>query len=89
MDMFTEGAMKAVYQQVAELTKTFKDKLTSSNQIQIETGENNENLLTLNVEGREGINSTGVFEREGASGNLPSGEIYIAPNLNTPAGKIN
>ncbi|WP_247747299.1 aminopeptidase [Alkalihalobacillus sp. BA299] len=88
MDMFTEGAMKADYEKVEKLTNLFTEKLTASDKIRIQTGQDNEYLLTINIKNREGINSTGVFKNNGASGNLPSGESYIAPQLENSFGEI-
>ena len=36
-------------------------------------------VLTIDLEGRKGVPSTGVYRTKGAAGNLPSGEAYIAP----------
>ncbi|MDQ0252804.1 leucyl aminopeptidase (aminopeptidase T) [Evansella vedderi] len=88
MDMFTDGAMKADYVKVQELTHTFTEKLNGCETITIYTGEQNKYVLILNVADRNGISSTGVFNTEGASGNLPSGESYIAPQLENSYGEI-
>lgn len=88
IDVFTEGAMKADYEQVEQLTTIFTEKLTKCKKITIKSGQNNEYELTINIKNREGISSTGVFSTEGASGNLPSGESYIAPQLENSKGHI-
>ena len=36
-------------------------------------------VLTLNLDGRKGVPSPGVYRKPGQCGNLPSGEAYIAP----------
>ena len=37
------------------------------------------NVLTINLDGRNGVPSPGVYKEAGKCGNLPSGEAYIAP----------
>lgn len=88
MDMFTDGAMKADYDQVKNLTRLFTEKLDSANRIKIVTGKNQEYVLHLNIKNRKAISSTGVFEAPGASGNLPSGESYLAPVMEGAEGEI-
>lgn len=80
-DMFLHGAMSADYNKVEAETIEMTTKLTEAKTITICTGENHE--LVIPLEDRNGVPSTGVFKELGASGNLPSGEAYIAP----PEGK--
>lgn len=44
--------------------------------------------LSFSIEGRDGVLSTGLYLNPGESGNLPSGEAYIAPMEGTAAGQI-
>lgn len=76
-DMFINGAINADYRIVEKETLEMATKLSEAKTIAIKTGENCK--LTIPIEGREGIASTGVFRSKGASGNLPSGEAFIAP----------
>ncbi|GAA0361391.1 aminopeptidase [Bacillus horti] len=76
-DMFLQGAMSADYRRVEEETLSVTEKLTQANKITIYTGDKEK--LTVPLTGRSGVPSTGVFREQGASGNLPSGEAYIAP----------
>lgn len=87
-DMFTEGALKADYRQVKQLTNDVTNILDAGKNVTIKTGENGEYDLTIDIEGQNGISSTGVFEQKGDSGNLPSGESYIAPVKGKANGKI-
>lgn len=88
MDMFTEGAMKADYEMVKSLTYALTERLNAAEKITIHTGAKGEYVLTVNISSRKGISSTGVFNEKGASGNLPSGESYIAPQLEGSEGEI-
>ncbi|WP_028776293.1 aminopeptidase [Shimazuella kribbensis] len=84
-DMFYHGAITANYQQVKVLTEKITAYLEKSTEVRIEKdGE----TLTFSIAGRHGIASTGVLTERGDSGNLPSGEAFIAPLEGTASGKI-
>lgn len=78
-DMFINGAMKADYSLVEKETIEMAEKLTQAKSLSVTTGANREYTLFIPLEKRPGIASTGVFKEKVASGNLPSGEAYIAP----------
>lgn len=84
-DMFLEGAIAADYSQVKELTEKAADMLTSGKQVRIEKGGY---TLSFSIDGRNGVPSTGVYLNPGESGNLPSGEAYIAPLEGSAEGQI-
>lgn len=74
--MFGQGAMTADYKAVEALTLKVTDLLSQAKTARIlKDGY----TLTLNLTGRNGVASTGVYRAPGQSGNLPSGEGYIAP----------
>src|SRR5699024_4641027 len=75
-DMFVNGAINADYDEVEKTTLEETEKLTKHRAVKIETGENE---LFIPIGERKGVPSTGVFHKLGDSGNLPSGEAYIAP----------
>ncbi|MER2090837.1 MAG: aminopeptidase [Sporosarcina sp.] len=85
-DMFLNGAMSADYSIVEKETNEMTTKLTDARKVTIITGGQHE--LIIPVDGREGVPSTGVFRKKGASGNLPSGEAYIAPIEGLAEGSI-
>lgn len=85
-DMFLNGAMAADYSVVEQETNEMTAKLTAAKKITIRTGAQHE--LVIPVVGRDGVPSTGVFRGKGASGNLPSGEAYIAPIEGAAEGTI-
>ena len=84
-EMFTQGAMTANYTEVAELTEKVTALLTDAKEARIEKGGY---TLTMALEGRNGVPSTGVYLKPGQSGNLPSGEAYIAPLENGSSGEV-
>ena len=75
-EMFAMGAMTADYSCVMALTEQVTDLLTNANTARI---EKDGHVLTLDLRGRRGVSSPGVYREKGQAGNLPSGESYIAP----------
>lgn len=83
--MFGEGAITADYAEVERLTAELTERLTAADEARIESdGE----TLTMSLSGRDGIPSDGLIREAGDSGNLPSGESYIAPVEDTAEGAI-
>lgn len=75
-DMFTNGAMTADYDEVEKLTDRITKLLSDASTARI---EKDGKVLAINIEGRNGVPSPGVYREPGKCGNLPSGEAYIAP----------
>ena len=74
--MFQQGAITADYDQVGKLVARLTERLDQASQARI-CKDGHE--LTLDLRGRKGVPSPGVYREPGSSGNLPSGEAYIAP----------
>lgn len=75
-EMLAKGAMTADYNRVMELTQSVTELLTKASTARI---EKQGHVLTLDLRGRPGVSSPGVYRERGQAGNLPSGESYIAP----------
>ena len=84
-EMFTKGAMTADYSEVKALTEKVTALLSDAKEARIEKGGY---TLTMSLEGRKAVPSTGVYCEKGESGNLPSGEGYIAPLEDGSNGEI-
>lgn len=84
-EMFRKGAMTADYGRVMELTNNVTELLTKAKTARIEKAGH---ILTLDLNGRPGIPSPGVYREKGQAGNLPSGEAYIAPIENGSNGTM-
>lgn len=84
-DMFLEGAIAADYTQVKALTEKVTGMLTQAKYVRIEKDGYS---LSFSLEGRNGVPSTGMYLNPGESGNLPSGEAYIAPVEGLASGQI-
>lgn len=74
--MFGEGAITANYDEVEKLTAKVTELLTKASVARI---EKDDCVLTIRLDGRDGVPSPGVYREAGKCGNLPSGEAYIAP----------
>lgn len=85
MDMLQEGAITADYSEVEQLTNDYCRLLEGGETVTISKGGTQ---LSFSIKGRKGIPSTGVFRNKGESGNLPSGESYIAPIEDSADGTI-
>ncbi|HEO8422250.1 aminopeptidase [Niallia sp. FSL W8-0635] len=84
-DMFLEGAISADYEQVRLLTEQVTDLLTKGRHVRIEKDGYS---LEFDITERQGIASTGMYLNPGESGNLPSGEAFIAPVEGSAFGTI-
>jgi leucyl aminopeptidase (aminopeptidase T) len=84
-DMFSHGAITADYAQVKELTGQVAALLSAGREVRVEKDGLS---LSFSVDGRDGILSTGLYLNAGESGNLPSGEAFIAPVEGTASGQI-
>ncbi|SMQ63398.1 Leucyl aminopeptidase (aminopeptidase T) [Bacillus sp. OV166] len=84
-DMFLEGAISADYSKVKALTESVTELLTNGELVRI---EKDGYTLSFSIAERDGIPSTGMYLNPGESGNLPSGEAYIAPVEGTANGQI-
>ncbi|MDR7315148.1 aminopeptidase [Brevibacillus nitrificans] len=84
-DMFLEGAIAADYSQVKSLTEKVTEMLSAASTVRIEKEGKS---LQFSIASRPGVPSTGMYVNPGESGNLPSGEAYIAPVEGSAHGQI-
>lgn len=85
LDMFENGPITADFEEVARLSERVADVLTQAKHVRI---EKEGAVFECSLEGRKGIASTGIYRERGQSGNLPSGEAYIAPLEGTSNGEL-
>lgn len=84
-EMFGGGALAADYEQIAARTRILSDLLTGAREALLINGGAR---LTMSLDNRQGIPSTGIYHKKGQAGNLPSGEAYIAPVEGSAEGEI-
>ena len=69
--------LNADYKKIAALTNKLTEILTDVKIVRVTSPLGTD--IELNIEGRKAISSKGLFHKKGESGNLPTGESYIAP----------
>lgn len=69
--------LSADYDKIIDLTMFIARKLEGVANIRVVTEKGTD--ITMPVKGRKILPSTGVLKNKGESGNLPSGEVYLAP----------
>lgn len=85
VEMFAGGALAADYEQIAARTNKLADLLTEAKEaVLINVGAR----LSMSLESRKAVASTGIYRSKGQGGNLPSGEAFIAPVEGTAEGEI-
>lgn len=83
-DMFFAGAVSADYEAVAAASRRLADLLSQAKGARlVKDGRE----LRMSLEGRAAVASTGLYRERGQSGNLPSGEAFIAPVEGTAEGE--
>jgi leucyl aminopeptidase (aminopeptidase T) len=86
-DMFFKGPINADYTEVAELTGRVSAVLDPAKTAELRSGGGSA-VLRMSLEGRKAVVSSGVYRNRGESGNLPSGESYIAPVEGSAEGEV-
>lgn len=69
--------MNADYNRIAQLTFSLCELLEQTRSIRVQSAYGTD--IVLPVEGRKAHASSGIFRERGQSGNLPTGEAYLAP----------
>mgnify|MGYP003587244300 CR=1 FL=1 len=79
------GITEEMFSKGVNFTLRMTDNLTNARSAKIVKGEYS---LTMSLKDRKGVPSTGVYDKKGTAGNLPSGEAYIAPVEGTADGEM-
>lgn len=71
---------------IVNLSSRLKDRFEGVENVRVVTELGTD--ITMSIKGRNAISSTGIIREKGSGGNLPSGEVYLAPMEGTSNGKI-
>ncbi len=82
-DVMIRG-MNADYKKIAKLSVKLKKILESGSDIKVTAPAGTD--ISFNIKGRTAIASKGLFHKKGESGNLPTGETFLAPVEGTANG---
>jgi leucyl aminopeptidase (aminopeptidase T) len=83
---FVKGGLTADYEFVKKLVEKIYEKIKGSSFIQVKSRNGTE--VSFSVKGREWYKDTGFIHNPGEFGNLPGGEVFIAPLEDSINGKI-
>ncbi len=76
--------LNADYKKISELTIKLAEMLDDVQEIRVTTPLGTD--IIMKIKGRRGFASKGLFHKKGESGNLPTGEAFIAPLEGTSNG---
>jgi leucyl aminopeptidase (aminopeptidase T) len=86
----TEDSMKrtlsADYNKIAQRSQKLMKALSGKKEARVKTNAGTD--ITLSLEGRTWNTDTGLYHQPGSYGNLPAGEVFIAPLEGTANGTI-
>ncbi len=85
-DMMRVGGLTADYNQVAALTDKVAHILERAKKVIVTTPSGTD--LTMSIEGRPPLADTGLYHKRGEWGNLPAGEVCLAPVEGTTNGVL-
>jgi len=85
-DMMRSGGLTADYKQVAVLTDKVAHVLERAKKVRVTTPSGTD--LTMSIEGRPPLTDTGLYHKQGEWGNLPAGEVCLAPVEGTTNGVL-
>ena len=81
-----EGAMNVDWKTLAKRTRDIAKVVNKAEQIEIKTP--NGTYVLFSKKGRKAESDTGLLTKPGSFGNLPAGEVYLAPLEGTANGKL-
>lgn len=85
-DMMSIGGLTADYKQIAKITNKVARILEKCETVKITTPSGTN--LTMNLKDRPPLRDTGLYHKRGEWGNLPAGEVCLAPVEGTTQGKL-
>ncbi len=81
-----EGAMNVDWRSLVKRTEKIAKKVNRAESVEMKTV--NGSFLSFSKRGRKTGSDTGILIKPGSFGNLPAGEVYIAPVEGTAKGKL-
>lgn len=81
-----EGSMNVDWKTIARRTKGIEKIVNKADFIKVKTP--NGTFISFSKKGRKARSDTGILTQKGSFGNLPAGEVYLAPLEGTAHGKL-
>jgi len=81
-----EGPMNVDWKSLSRKTKEIAREVNKAEKIEITTA--NGSHISFSIKGRKAMSDTGILTEPGSFGNLPAGEVYLAPVEGTAKGRL-
>lgn len=81
-----EGPMNVDWKQLSGMTREVAGRVNKAEGIEITSA--NGSKISFSIKGRKALADTGILTRPGSFGNLPAGEVYLAPVEGTANGRL-
>ena len=81
-----EGAMNVDWKTLATTTLALAKVVSTADSVRIKTP--NGSSLSFSMRGRKALSDTGILSKRGAFGNLPAGEVFLAPVEGSAQGRL-
>lgn len=81
-----EGPMNVDWKSLSKVTKQIAREVNKAEKIEITTA--NGSHISFSIKGRKAMSDTGILTEPGSFGNLPAGEVYLAPVEGTAIGRL-
>lgn len=81
-----EGAMNVDWRDLAKRTKNIAKEVNRAEFVEVRTL--NGSFISFSKKGRKADSDTGILNKPGSFGNLPAGEVYLAPLEGTAKGRL-
>jgi leucyl aminopeptidase (aminopeptidase T) len=81
-----EGAMNVDWKALAKRTEKIAKEVNRAELVEVKTL--NGSFISFSKRGRKAGSDTGILKKPGSFGNLPAGEVYIAPLEGTARGRL-
>ncbi|MDA8433790.1 MAG: aminopeptidase [Nitrospiraceae bacterium] len=81
-----EGPMSVDWKELARISKGIAARLNKAVEVSISTP--NGSGMAFSVKGRKALADTGMLRGKGAFGNLPAGEVFVAPVEGSAKGRL-
>ncbi len=81
-----EGPMNVDWKKLARISSKIASRINKAEKVEVTTP--NGSKLCFSIKGRKALAETGLLTKPGAFGNLPAGEVYLAPVEGSSNGRL-
>jgi len=81
-----EGPMAVDWRMLAKISRKIAGRINKAEKVEISTP--NGSKLSFSINGRKALADTGILVKPGAFGNLPAGEVFLAPVEGSSNGRL-